>query len=334
MNRPSFQFYPADWLGNSNLRRCSHAEKGVWIDVMCLMHDSEEYGVLRWSLKEIAQAVGCKLADLKSLVLKGVLKGDDKHLNEPLAYVPVSGRKKGPTVILIEAEEGPIWYSSRMVIDEYKRNVRGGFGDAPNHAPKATNGEYIDDTPNPSPSHAGAPRAAVSSSSSSSVKPKTQVSERGSTATTSGRGDDGTPALSSCPAGLEPTVSHRSIALNMHLDLDNELAMFLANARSKSRMSADWNAEFELWLRRSRNFGNGKDQQPKARQGQGSAPSGADGKPWYITGPGIEAKAAELGYVPPKDRPLGEWKFEVFRLAGITEEMHRKAMIDFGGAAA
>ena len=33
MRRPSFQFYPADWLGNTNLRRCSHSEKGAWIDV-------------------------------------------------------------------------------------------------------------------------------------------------------------------------------------------------------------------------------------------------------------------------------------------------------------
>jgi hypothetical protein len=82
-----------------------------------------------------------------------------------------------------------------------------------------------------------------------------------------------TPAQTSAPADLQPTVSHRSIALNMHLDLGNEKAMFLANARSKGRMSADWDAEFELWLRRSRNFGNGKDQQPvagKARNGGAS----------------------------------------------------------------
>lgn len=265
MNRPSFQFYPADWLGNSNLRRCSHAEKGVWIDVMCLMHDSEEYGILRWSLKEIAQAVGCKPADLKNLVSKGVLKGDDKHLSEPLVYVPISGRKKGPAVILIEDGDGPIWYSSRMAIDEYKRNARGGFGDAPNNAPKGVFGDDIGVAPNHSPSHAGAPRAAVSSSSSSSVKPKTKGSEREGNATNLVGGDETSLALSTCPETLATTMSHRSIAANMHLDLPNELAMFMANARSKGKTSADWNAEFELWLRRSRNFGGGKDQQPKPR---------------------------------------------------------------------
>ena len=67
MRRPSFQFYPGDWQANSNLRRCTHAEKGVWGDVMCLLHDQEIYGVLRWSLKEIAQAVGCSVSVLKAL---------------------------------------------------------------------------------------------------------------------------------------------------------------------------------------------------------------------------------------------------------------------------
>lgn len=79
-------------------------------------------------------------------------------------------------------------------------------------------------------------------------------------------------AMTSCPADFTPTVAHRGLAVNLHLDLPNELGMFLANARSKGRMSADWNAEFEVWLRRSRNFGNGKDQQPGASGKNTSSP--------------------------------------------------------------
>lgn len=125
MKRPSFQFYPADWQGNSNLRRCTHAEKGIWLDVMCLMHDSEEYGTLRWSLKEIAQAVGCKLFEVKALITKGVLKGCDSGACEPFVYTPRSGRKDGDPVTLVGTQDGPIWYSSRMVRDEYVRTIRG-----------------------------------------------------------------------------------------------------------------------------------------------------------------------------------------------------------------
>ena len=152
MRRPSFQFYPGDWQANSNLRRCTHAEKGVWVDVMCLLHDQEIYGVLRWSLKEIAQAVGCSVSVLKALVSKGVLKGDDKMLSEPFIYTPRSGRKNGEPVTLVNTQDGPIWYSSRMVKDEYVRTIRGEssrFGAGDGDAPKAQDKPIPDPAPMP-----------------------------------------------------------------------------------------------------------------------------------------------------------------------------------------
>ena len=187
MKRPSFQFYPADWQANSNLRRCTHEEKGIWIDVMCLLHDQEEYGIVRWSLKEIAQAIGCTTQKVRGLVSKGVLKGADVGEDcQPQIYIPRSGRREGAPVTLIPQQAGPIWFSSRMVEDEYKRVLRGEHGASPkptpNPSPKPPIGEGIDEapkpTPNPSPDPSPftrapvqAPRAAPSSSSSSSSKP-------------------------------------------------------------------------------------------------------------------------------------------------------------------
>lgn len=139
MKRPSFQFYPGDWQANSNLRRCTHAEKGVWLDVMCLMHDQPEYGQLRWPLKEIAQAVGAPISALRGLINKGVLKGDDKDVAEAFTYTPRSGRKDGEPITLISIQAGPLWYSSRMVKDEYVRTIRGEssrFGGVNNDSPK------------------------------------------------------------------------------------------------------------------------------------------------------------------------------------------------------
>jgi hypothetical protein len=144
LKRPSFQFYPADWQANSNLRRCSHAEKGVWVDLLCLLHDQPEYGVLRWQLKEIAQAVGCAVGVLRGIVAKNVFKGHDIQITEPFIYVPRSGRRDGEPVVLVPAQVGPIWYSSRMVRDEYVRTIRGestrfGEGESnPKSSPKAT----------------------------------------------------------------------------------------------------------------------------------------------------------------------------------------------------
>ena len=166
VRRPSFQFYPGDWSANPNLKRCTFAEKGIWLEAMCLMHDQPDYGVLRWPLKEIAEAVKCRPADLQALIRKGVLKGADHELTEPFIYTPRTGRKDGYPVVLLAAQPGPIWYSSRMVRDEYVRTTRGEasrFGEgnsaspiaAPNYSPKPPFGD------------------GPSSSSSSSEKKKT-----------------------------------------------------------------------------------------------------------------------------------------------------------------
>jgi hypothetical protein len=104
------------------------------------MHDQTEYGVLRWPLREIAKAVGCKLSELRTLVSKQVLKGvDDGQRCEAFVYTPRSGRKDGEPVTLVAEQEGPIWYSSRMVKDEYVRTIRGEstrFGDGGGDTPK------------------------------------------------------------------------------------------------------------------------------------------------------------------------------------------------------
>lgn len=125
MSRPSFQFYPGDWQKNANLRRCSPAARGVWIDILCLLHDSEaEYGVLRWPLKDIANAASSPLPLVRELVEKGVLKGADKNA-EPYVYRPKHGGKVGDPVILVAPDDGPVWYSSRFVRDEWVRQRRG-----------------------------------------------------------------------------------------------------------------------------------------------------------------------------------------------------------------
>lgn len=161
MKRPSFQFYPGDWRANAKLRRCTHAERGIWIDLICLLHDSEEYGVLRWPIKDLAVALGCRVADLKALREKQVLKGADtgEHC-EALIYTPRHAGKDGTPVTLIEAQAGPIWFSSRMIRDAYLISIRGAstrFGASPEATPTRRHG------------------AGASSSSSSSVTTRSKA---------------------------------------------------------------------------------------------------------------------------------------------------------------
>lgn len=123
-DRPSFQFYPADWLANTNLRRCSEGARGVWIDVMCVLHGSDEYGVVRWPLADLARAANAPLKLVKELADKGVLKGGDKSAAD-YRWAPSHAGQKGDEVTLVAAGSGPVWYCSRFVKDEFKRQRRG-----------------------------------------------------------------------------------------------------------------------------------------------------------------------------------------------------------------
>ncbi len=183
MKRPSFQFYPADWRVNAKLRRCSHAERGIWLDVMCFMHDSDEYGILRWPLADIAQAIGCRPENLRALRKNGVLKGADTG-ERCSAYVHQGyhARQPLPPVTLVPEQDGPLWFSSRMVLDEYLRSRRGAdtrfseerqptrsLNGSPDHSPTRRQGERQGAAPTRRQGDG------ATSSSSSSIKTKPPV---------------------------------------------------------------------------------------------------------------------------------------------------------------
>lgn len=51
--RPSFQFYPGDWLNDAALRLVSVGARGLWIDMLCMMHQGTPYGHLKVAGKVI-----------------------------------------------------------------------------------------------------------------------------------------------------------------------------------------------------------------------------------------------------------------------------------------
>jgi hypothetical protein len=83
-----FKFYPGDWLRDPDLRRCSPAARALWIDLLCLMFECEERGVLissgrPWTHEEIAAAVtgdtSANLTVLRELLDKGVARIDKRN---------------------------------------------------------------------------------------------------------------------------------------------------------------------------------------------------------------------------------------------------------------
>ena len=70
MKRPSFQFYPSDWLRDTALRTCSIGARGLWMDMICYMHEGNPYGYLKVGNKVIladnlAPMVGSTLEDVE-----------------------------------------------------------------------------------------------------------------------------------------------------------------------------------------------------------------------------------------------------------------------------
>lgn len=101
---PSFQFYPGDWLKEPCLRSVSLAAKGLWIDMLCLMHESDRRGFLEVNGKpvtteQLSRMAGCSVSDAS------------RHLRE-LDDSGVFSRTEAQTI-----------YSRRMVRDEAERGI-------------------------------------------------------------------------------------------------------------------------------------------------------------------------------------------------------------------
>ena len=111
MTRPAFQFYPGDWRKDVQLRSCSVAARGLWIDLMCVMHSCEPYGHLALNGKPMTPAnisgqTGVPAAQVRKLL--------DELIENGVARINAEG----------------LVYSKRMVNDERIRNARAEGGKA------------------------------------------------------------------------------------------------------------------------------------------------------------------------------------------------------------
>lgn len=69
--RPWLKWYPADWRADPRLRTCSLASRGLWVEMICLMHEADPYGSLLVngapvSEKQLASLVGASARDVRN----------------------------------------------------------------------------------------------------------------------------------------------------------------------------------------------------------------------------------------------------------------------------
>lgn len=86
MKRPWLKFYPADWRADPALRMCSIGARGLWMEMLCLMHEAVPYGALLVkgapvSERQLAGLAGISLREtallLAELAAAGVFSRDD-----------------------------------------------------------------------------------------------------------------------------------------------------------------------------------------------------------------------------------------------------------------
>jgi hypothetical protein len=109
MKRPSFQFYPGDWMNDAALRMVSIGARGLWIDMMCIMHQGSEYGYLKVNGKVILPANLARMT--------GATLGETEGFLSELESAGVFSR---------DAED--CIFSRRMIRDEMIREARAAGG--------------------------------------------------------------------------------------------------------------------------------------------------------------------------------------------------------------
>lgn len=128
MKLPAFQFYPADWKKDIKVQSLSFEERGIWFEILCLMHESEERGKLVINKKPMDEEMISRLISCEISLLQQTLK---KILFLRVAYKDKNG----------------IIFNKRMVNDEKIIKIRrkcGKKGGNPKLVKRSTDKQYRD----------------------------------------------------------------------------------------------------------------------------------------------------------------------------------------------
>ena len=164
MKRPSFQFYPGDWLQDAALRTVSVGARGLWIEMLCYMHQGSTYGYLKVNhnvilTPNLTRMVGATLQEVEGWL---------SELKDAGVYA-VDG-------------DGAI-FSRRMIRDEEVRKARADGGKLGGN-PKLMEENKVNLTPNlqPTPSSSSSSLTSsltATSKSKSKSKPTVANAPRG-----------------------------------------------------------------------------------------------------------------------------------------------------------
>jgi hypothetical protein len=213
MKRPSFQFYPSDWLRDTALRSCSTGARGLWIDMICFMHEGNPYGHLKVGNKVILPS---NLASMVGATLHEV-EGWLDELRQAGVYEL--------------AEDGEI-YSKRMVRDEYLRNKRAEGGKLGGNPNLKVNLKVIPKVEN-KVKQISTPSSSSSSSSSNSIRASRL------------------PTNFEFPVEWKQWANQQRSDIDVNLEADS-FKDYWSSKNGTDAAKTDWFATWRNWVRRAK----------------------------------------------------------------------------------
>lgn len=254
---PAFQFYPADWRKDPGVQSLSFEDRGIWHEIICLMHESPRRGVLLMP----------NGAPMMTVSLARILGTSTPKLIKSLARIEKSG------VSDREAATGALM-NRRMVRDEVKRKEIseerkrvGAIGNAQKAAQTTRKSDahaHANDSQNSTQPAAQPERSSSSSSSSSSPSGKENtnpslvlpLSQKPKQTPLRPKKQETEP-----PVVLDVTEEMRQWAHdNGFTDavVEKQTPAMLDYFRANGKKRLDWVATWRNWLRNSHKYnGNG-----------------------------------------------------------------------------
>ena len=230
MKRPAFQFYPADWRKDPALSSCSLAARGLWIELMCIAHESDRYGHL---------SVNGRAMDAKQIA---------RMVGESPAAVAKLLAELEAAAVFSRGEDGVI-YSRRMVKDEHIRDVRAAAGKKGGN-PNLVGGllkQTGEQKPTPSSSSSSSSSKHESSDEDSSPEPLAPVATGNPAA---GSGD--LPVVPNCPVQRIVDAYHAELPMLPRVRALPDAAERMLRTRwreDQSRQTVEWWREFFVYVR-------------------------------------------------------------------------------------
>lgn len=225
MSHHWIKFWPQDWQRDPALRSCSAAARGVWMDILCIMHEGTPYGHL---------TIGGKPASARQIgTITGVGEKDALKLLAELDDAGVFSRNN----------EGVI-FSRRMVRDKAASEAGKAFGkEGGNPALKPTTLKVVNGGGNEgglTPTHNRGPN--LQDARSRKLEARSEESILVSPPTLKRA-----KARSSIPADWQPDQAGWEFASARDITLSVTVPKFRDYHIAKGSLMADWAAAWRTW---------------------------------------------------------------------------------------